>query len=289
MFSGGLTYEGEAGAIAGDERRLGDALHGDTMMTWGAWIFMAAWILGMGVSVAFVSELYGFRSFSRLGHADKAVRARFLGTDFWREGTSKQRCLRILTPSSRVAHFLINVTDRDLPDSLNGQYLWLCWDADRGTGGKRFSPKGTPAALVSDDGWVMHGMLKSRDARLLADEGIPVEKAHVQTAGVETTEVEAAVVEAAVVQTAGPETAAAEGQAPRTLRLWDPRSAWPLFMRPSAPALAALTVACGALLTCDIPGFWRWATAITGVLAGCALVILSTIHESLLPPEEKAR
>lgn len=111
------------GAIAGDERRLGDALHGDTMMTWGAWICMTAWILGTGVSVAFVSELYGFRSFSRLGHADKAVRARFLGTDFWREGAGKQRCLRMLTPSSRVAHFLINVTDRDLPDSLNGQHL----------------------------------------------------------------------------------------------------------------------------------------------------------------------
>lgn len=267
------------GAIAGDESSLGAVLHGHTMSTMGTWTCMSAWIFGMGFSVAVVSQLYGFRSFSRLGRTDKAVRAKILGPDFWREGSRKERCLRVLTPSSRVAHFLIDVTDRDLPDSLKGQHLWLCWDAHRGAAGKRFSAKSTPAALVSDDGWVMHGMLKSRDAKLLSDEGVLVEKAHVGNAPVET----------APVETAVPERAAAGAQATRTLRLWDPRSAWPLFMRPSALALAALPVACGALLTCDITVVWRWTTAIAGVVVGIALAILSTIHEPLRPPEENAR
>ncbi|MDT0460644.1 hypothetical protein RM550_33800 [Streptomyces sp. DSM 41527] len=286
------------GALAGDERSLGAVLHGNTMSTMGTWASMTAWILGMGFSVRVVWELYGFRSFSRLGRDDKAVRAKVLGPDFWREGSKKEQCLKILTPSSRVAHFLINVTDRDLPDSLNGQQLWLCWDAHRGSGGKRFSPKSTPAALVSDDGWVMHGMLKSRDAKLLADEGVPVEKAHAGMAHVEET---ADVATAGVEETAGPEKtvkivktvpeqAVAEAKAAtRTLRLWDPRSAWPLFIRPSALAPAALLIACGALLTCDIPVFWRWTTAIAGVVVGLAVALLSTIHQPLRPAKENAR
>ncbi|MEU6326325.1 hypothetical protein ABZ851_03380 [Streptomyces sp. NPDC047049] len=278
------------GALAGDERSLGAVLHGNTMSAMGTWTCMSAWILGMGFSVAVVSERYGLRSFSRLGRTDKAIRAKFLGPDFWREGSRKEQCLRMLTPSSRVAHFLIDVTDRDLPDSLNGQHLWLCWDAHRGAGGRRFSSKSTPAALVSDDGWVMHGMLKSRDAKLLADEGVPVEKAHVGFPHVEeTADGEAADVETADPEKAVPEKAAAGRPAARTLRLWDPRSAWPLFIHPSALALAALLVACGALLTCDITVFWRWTTAIAGLVIGLALAILSTIHGPLLPPEEKAR
>ncbi|MFG2528354.1 hypothetical protein [Streptomyces sp. NPDC048516] len=122
--------------------------------------------------MAVVAERYGLRSFSRLGHADKAVRARFLGPGLWRQDAGKEQCLRMLTPSSRIAHFLIDVTDRDLPDSLKGQRLWLCWEAHRGAGGQRFPSKSTQAALVSDDDWVMHGMLRNRDAELLASEGI---------------------------------------------------------------------------------------------------------------------
>ncbi|WP_328385886.1 hypothetical protein OHS81_18700 [Streptomyces sp. NBC_00400] len=137
---------------------------------------------------------------------------------------------------------------------------------------------------------LMHGMLKSRDAKLLSDEGVPVEKAQAGTAHVEkTADVETADVETAGSEKAVPEKAAAEAQATRTLRLWDPRSAWPLFMRPSALTLAALLVACGALLTCDITVVWRWTTAIAGVVVGIALAILSTIHEPLRPPEENAR
>ncbi|MGW7490867.1 hypothetical protein [Streptomyces sp. NPDC054786] len=256
------------GAIAGDERTLGHALQGDTMSTTGTWIFMSVWILGMGLSVAAVSVRYGFRSFSRLGHADKAVRAVCLGPGFWRQGSSKERCLRMVSPSSRTAHFLVNVTERELPDSLNGQHLWLCWDAHRGTGGKRFSPSSTPAALVSDDGWVMHGMLKAGDAKLLAAEGISVEKADVETAG--------------------PEKAADEGRGTRALRLWDPRSAWPLFVPPLALTLSVLLISCGVLLTCDIPSLWRWVTGIGGVVAGFALAYFFTVHESLLSPEKNA-
>ncbi|MFF3748220.1 hypothetical protein [Streptomyces kronopolitis] len=252
------------GAIAGDERSLGHDVRGDTMSTVSAWLFIGAWLVGVGLSLAAVSLRFGFRSFSRLRRADRAVRARCMGPDFWRQGSSKERCLKMVTASSRTAHFLISVTERELHESLNGQQLWLCWDARRGTGGKRFSPRSTPAALVSDDGWVMHGMLKVEDAKLLATEGVSVEKADVGTAVAEE--------------------AASERGAKRHLHLWDPRSAWPLFVSPAALTLAVLLIACAALLTCDISGFWRWTTGIGGVIAGSALAYFLTIHESLLSP-----
>ncbi|MGP3981240.1 hypothetical protein [Streptomyces sp. KR80] len=245
------------GAIAGDERSLGHALQGETMSMAGVWLAIGAWIFGMGLSAAALSVRYGFRSFSRLGNADKAIRARCMGPGFWRQGSSKERCLRIVTASSRTAHFLVNVTERDLPDSLNGQHLWLCWDARRGTGGKRLSPSSTPAALISDDGWVMHGMLKVDDAKLLAAEGVSVEKAD------------------------------AEGREASALHVWDPRAAWPLLVTPLVLTLYALLIACGVLLTCDIPSVWRWVTGIVGVIGGLALAYAFTAHDSL-PSSAKA-
>ncbi|MEU8679931.1 hypothetical protein [Streptomyces sp. NPDC048611] len=240
----------QLGAIAGDERRLGDALRGDALPVKMVWLLLGAWAVGMGLTLAAVSNHCGFRSFTRLGKADKAVRARCLGPDFWRGDATKERCLKMVTASSRTAHFLVNVTEEELPDSLNGRHLWLCWDARRGTGGKSLSPKSTPAALISDDGWVRHGMLKVDDARLLADEGVAVDSAGV-----------------------------AKAEAPRALRLWDPRSAWLLYVPRAALTSAALLIACGALLTWDIPGFWRWVTGFGGLVAGGALTYFSTMHE----------
>ncbi|MFF8312614.1 hypothetical protein [Streptomyces lydicus] len=256
------------GAIAGDEHSLGHALRGDAMSTVGTWLFLGAWLLGLGLSVAAVSVRFGFRSFSRPGTADKTVRARCLGPDFWRQGSSKQRCLKMVTASSRTAHFLISVTERDLPDSVNGQHLWLCWDARRRTDGKRFSQRSTPAALISDDGWVMHGMLKVEDAELLSAEGVSVEKADAGTAGAEK--------------------AAAEGGVTRVLRLWDPWSVWPLFVPPLALLFSVLLLACAALLTCDIPTLWRWVTGIGGVVAGFGFAYFFTVRESQPRPAREA-
>ncbi|MCF3143888.1 hypothetical protein [Streptomyces platensis] len=233
------------GALAGDERRLGDALEGATMRTGTAWIVGLAWAAGIVVSVVGLFQRHGFRSFSRLGRADMAVRGEYLGPDSWRRDDSKQPCLKIVTGSARTAHFLATVMADHVPDSVTGQYLWLCWDARRGADGGRFSGGVTPAALVSDDGWVMHGMLNADDAQMMAAEGVAVGKA---TAG--------------------------NGE-PRALRLWDPYSAWPLYMPPAVPLLAAVLIGCGALLTFDIPGGWRWATGITGAVVGLALCHLA--------------
>ncbi|GGN40971.1 hypothetical protein GCM10012285_19670 [Streptomyces kronopolitis] len=229
------------GAVAGDERSLGDALDGATMGTGRVWIIGVAWAAGIVLSVVVLSVRRGFRSFSRLGPADRAVRGKCLGPDLWRRDSAEEQCLKIVTASSRTAHFLADVTEEHVPDSLTGQHLWLCWDARRGAGGGRFSAGATPAALVSDDGWVMHGMLKADDAQMLAGEGIAVEK----TVG--------------------------GNSEPRPLRLWDPHSAWLLYVAPSALVLGAVLIGCAALLTFDITGVWRWATGIAGAVAGLAL------------------
>ncbi|MFE9141799.1 hypothetical protein [Streptomyces tubercidicus] len=229
------------GALAGDQRSLGEALEGATMGTGRVWIVGIAWAAGIVLSVIGISLRHGFRSFSRLGHADMAVRGTCLGPDLWRRDSAKEHCLKVVTASSRTAHFLAGVTAEHVPDSLKGQHLWLCWDARRGAEGGRFSGGATPAALVSDDGWAMHGMLKADDAQMMATEGVPVEKA-----------------------------AVGNGE-PRALRLWDPHSAWLLYVPPSALVNAAVLIGCAALLTFDITGIWRWATGLTGLVAGLSL------------------
>ncbi|MFG2140364.1 hypothetical protein [Streptomyces sp. NPDC048650] len=249
----------DLGAIAGDESSLGDDLAGDTMGAFGRWITTFAWICGIVLSVAGLSLRHGFRSFSRLGGADMAVRGRCTGPGYWRRDSAKERCLLFVTESSRTAHFLIGVTERQLPDSLNDQRLWLCWGAPRGTGGRLFSPSSTSAALVSDDGWVMHGMLKVDDAKPLAAEGVSVERAGGEGKG-----------------DSGP------------LRLWDPRSAWPLFVHPAGFALAALFLACAALLTYDLSGVWRWGTGIGGAVAAFAFGCVATAAPHLPPSERNA-
>ncbi|MFG2098164.1 hypothetical protein [Streptomyces sp. NPDC048612] len=231
----------ELGALAGDERSLGEALKGATMGTGGTWIAVIVWAAGIVLSLVGLSMRRGFRSFSRLGHADMAVRGKCLGPDLWRRDSAEEQCLKVVTASSRTAHFLADVTEEHVPDSLKGQHLWLCWDARRGAGGGRLSGGSTPAALVSDDGWVMHGMLKADDARMMAAEGVSVEKA-----------------------------AAGNGE-PRALRLWDPRSAWLLYVAPSVLMLAVALIGCAALLTFDITGVWRWVTGAAGAVAGLSL------------------
>ncbi|MFJ9408347.1 hypothetical protein [Streptomyces sp. NPDC101393] len=232
----------ELGALAGDERSLGDELEGSTMRAGLIWLVGVVWAAGIVLSVVVLSLRRGFSSFSRLGRADMAVRGQCLGPDVFRQGASEDPCLKFVTAWSRTAHFLADVTAEHVPDSLKGQYLWLCWDARQGASGRRFSAGSTPAALVSDGGWVMHGMLKADDAQLMAAEGVSVEKAE-----------------------------AAQNAESRALRLWDPHSAWLLYMAPSVLVLATVLIGCAALLTFDITGVWRWVTGIAGAVAGLAL------------------
>ncbi|WP_405838983.1 hypothetical protein OG528_15055 [Streptomyces platensis] len=233
------------GAIAGDEQSLGEVLAGATMTTGRLWIVGGAWAAGIILSVVGVSQRYGFRSFSRLGGTDMAVRGKCLGAGFWQRDSHKEQCLKIVTASSRTAHFLVPVTEDQVPESLKGQHLWLCWDARHGAEDGRATGS-TAAALVSDDGWVMHGKLKADDARMMAAEGVPVDKA------------------------------AAKSGEPRSLRLWDPRSAWPLHLAPSALVLAVVLIGCAALLTLDITGVWRWGIGLAGAVTGLALGWVAT-------------
>ncbi|QTZ92381.1 hypothetical protein [Streptomyces auratus] len=228
------------GALAGDEHSLGAALEGSTMTTGRTWIVGTAWAAGIVLSVIGLSLRHGFRSFSRLGGADMAVRGTCQGAGFWQRDSHKEQCLKIVTASSRTAHFLVPVTEDQVPAPLKGQHLWLCWDATSGAEDGRSAAGATAAALVSDDGWVMHGKLKADDARMMAAEGVSVDKA-----------------------------AARHGE-PRALRLWNPHSAWPLYLAPSALVLATVLIGCAALLTLDITGIWRWVIGLAGAVTGLA-------------------
>jgi len=229
------------GAIAGDEHSLGEVLQGSTMTTGRLWIVGITWAAGVVLSVIGLSLRHGFRSFSRLGGAGMAVRGKLLGAGFWQRDSHKEQCLKIVTASSRTAHFLIPVTEEQVPASRKGQQLWLCWDAPPDAEGGGSAAGGTAAALVSDDGWVMHGKLKADDARMMAAEGVSIDKA------------------------------AAGNRDPRALRLWDPHSAWPLYLAPSAMVFATVLIGCTALLTFDITGVWRWGTGLAGAATGLAL------------------
>ncbi|MER5947724.1 hypothetical protein ABT127_16850 [Streptomyces sp. NPDC001904] len=236
----------ELGAVAGDESSLGWALRGFTMPTAGRWIAGIAWAAGVALSLIGISLNYGLHSSSRRRSAAMAVRGTCQGPGMFQRGNKRQVCLKVVTASSRTAHLLVSVAEDHLPESLMGQELWLCFDVRRDVGDDRSSESLAPAALVSDDGWAMHGMLHPDDARMMAAEGNPVEKT------------------------------GAGKSSPRALRLWDPRSSWPLYVSRTVLHLAAAFIGCAALLTFDATGVWRWTIGIAGVAAGLTVCVLVT-------------
>ncbi|WP_353940654.1 hypothetical protein ABII15_02885 [Streptomyces sp. HUAS MG91] len=156
----------ELGAVAGDEDSLGSALGGFTLRAAVRWVLGVARAAGVVLSLVGISLTYGLRSFSRPGGTTMAVRVTFLGAGMFLRESKKQVCLKVVTASSRTAHFLVSVTEEHVPASLVGQPLWLGWDARRGTESGRSSGGDTSAALVSDDGCVMHGMNHPDDDRV---------------------------------------------------------------------------------------------------------------------------
>ncbi|WP_159054812.1 hypothetical protein [Streptomyces dysideae] len=228
------------GAVAGGERSLGSELRGETMPAYMRWLFVAAWVLSCIAAVSHVSTKHGFRSYSRLGKKDKGIRGHYtrvggLGASAEHGSQGKDIYLEIRTDAGRV-YFRTNFRKRGLPEVMEGQQLWLCWDAQRGARGSRISPSRTPAALVFDTGLVVHGMVSVDEARLLNDSGFSVEK--LGTSPIED----------------------------RMFRLFDFRSQWPLFVEPLVLQTCVVVIACAALLTFDVATGWRWAAGIVGFL-----------------------
>ncbi|WP_353945085.1 hypothetical protein ABII15_28325 [Streptomyces sp. HUAS MG91] len=236
----------ELGAVAGDEDSLGWAVRGFTMQPSKRWFAVILWAAGIGLSVISISRNYMPRSSSRRRGTALAVRGTLQGPGLFRRGGKRQTCLKVVTASSRTAHFLIPIAEDHLPGSLTGQELWLCFDVRRGAGNTPSSESPAPAALVSDDGWVMHGMLHPDDAHMMAAEGCSVEKT------------------------------GARNSDPRALWLWDPRSAWLLYVPRTVLLLTAALIACAALLTFDVTGVWRWMIGLSGAAAGLTVCVLVT-------------
>ncbi|MGV9248612.1 hypothetical protein [Streptomyces sp. NPDC003710] len=231
------------GAVAGDDRSLGWKLRGETMPAYMRWFLVAASVLGWFVAVNYLSAKHGFRAFSRLGKKDKAIRGSYtrVGGHFDTAGEEKVlrgKYLEISTDAGRLC-FYTDTGKNGLPEVMTDRQLWLCWDAQRGARGSRIAPSTTPAALVFDTGLVVHGMMRVADARSVNGSAVSVEKL---------------------------------GPAPkedRSLRLFDPRSQWPLYMPSLGLQACVVVIACAALLTFDVPTGWRWAAGIVGFLGAC--------------------
>lgn len=203
------------------------------------WLFVAAWILSCVGAVRHVSSKHGFRRYSRLGQEDKVIRGQY--TRVGGPGTAghgsegKDVYLEIRTDAGWV-HFRAGAGKHALPGPMEGQHLWLCWDAHRGVRGSRISPSRTPAALVFDTGLVVHGMVSVDEARSLNDRGVSVEKLSPTL------------------------------RENRPVRLVDFRSQWPLFVSSSVLQASVVVIACAALLTFDVATGWRYAAGIVGFL-----------------------
>ncbi|WP_146067929.1 hypothetical protein [Streptomyces sp. Ru72] len=231
------------GAVAGDERKLGTELRGEVMPAYLRWGCIALWTLGVLVVFNVVSRKHGFRAFSRLGDGDKAVRGRYVRTgQYHHEGAGGRgeprngKYLEIQTDAGWI-HFLTDLSDHGLPEEMEGQRLWLCWDARRGSRGGRFSADRAPAALVFDSDWVIHGMLNVVKAEKLTNVGFSVEKL------------------------------SSPGETNRLLRVFDPRAKWLLSISPLFLSLCFVATVCAAVLTLDLEILWRWVAGGVGVLS----------------------
>ncbi|MFH0519048.1 hypothetical protein ACHBTE_18005 [Streptomyces sp. M41] len=252
--------EPRLGAVAGDERSLGAELRGETMPAYLRWLFVAAWVLSCVAAVGHVSAKHGFRSYARLGKQDKAIRGQYTrvggpGVFAGPGSQGKDVYLEIRTDSGWV-HFRTGVGKHVLPEVMEGQQLWLCWDAHRGVRGSRISPSRTSAALVFDTGLVVHGMVSVDEMRSLSDSGVSVGRLSPPPRG------------------------------DRSLQLFDPRSQWPLLVEPLALQTCVVVIACASVLTFDVTTGWRWAAGIVGFL-GAFAASGSYVSEDA-PPERAA-
>ncbi|MFF0303604.1 hypothetical protein ACFYTV_23260 [Streptomyces sp. NPDC004562] len=236
----------ELGAVAGDERSLGAELRGETMPAYLRWAFVAAWGLSCLGAVSHMSTSHGFRSFSRLGEKDRAIRGRYKRVALFdprgrRESSGGPTRLEIQTDAG-IARFHTITGSRSLPELVEHEPLWVSWDAHRGARSSRFSPSMTPAALVFDHGLVLHGMMKVEEAQALDSGSVSLGKV------------------------------ATMPQGNRRLRLFDVRAQWPSYVDPFMFQICAVVIASAALMTFDVANGWRWTAGVVAFLGVWAAV-----------------
>ncbi|MEU1854081.1 hypothetical protein ABZ499_33680 [Streptomyces sp. NPDC019990] len=238
----------QLGAVAGSEKDLEHELDGGTLPDRVVLLLLIGWGVGLCVVAALAYTENGFRSFARLQEGDHHIRARIVQVAQFQQASSeversasKSQSLLLDTAAGNV-HFLVNITEQDLSESVKGEQIWLCWDGRRGANVRRFSPRVTPAVLVSDHNWVMHGMLPVIEGQRLA----------------------------AANFSSTPNVIDSTSES-RPLHVWNPYSKWSLYMSPLTLGLLALLIAGAALMTFSVPSGWRWAVGVAGPLGSALL------------------
>ncbi len=243
------------GAVQGKPGPLRASLAGAPLAPGARTALLLIWLLGAG----FLGGLQflhsgGFRTLTRWTKHDRAVRGRCTGDGIsqltpateqsGRKGaSSKLDQLVIATDGGEVRFVLDGATD-GYAEQLGAEPLWLCWRARQKAGQQL-----TPAVLVGDSGWALHGQMVLTEAERLAEHN----------------------------ETAIPGGAGAPVAPQRQARSWDPHAGWPLRAGRGAMIAAALALVLAGLLATTSLGAARWWAAAGGVLCLLGAVAAETL------------
>ncbi|MDI3423761.1 hypothetical protein [Streptomyces luteolus] len=232
----------QLGALQWGSPELLAEVDGQTLSWFPRLVLAFLLLAAVGAALSTVRDQFGWRSFARLGDDGRSLRGQCAEAGRDRRAPDGEvvrpvrRAVLKVRAEAGTVYFLAPFPVRNVPESVSGENLWLCWAKLR----RQSSKVTTPAVLVFDSGLVVHGKLAAPDVAKL-----------------ETTSGMSAQWDARADQD-------------RKLSLWDPQSLWPQSVSPFFLGLATLVIACAGLLAFDLDGGWRWAVGVVGVLAALA-------------------
>ncbi len=262
------------GAVQGKPGPLRASLDGAPLTPGARTALLLIWLLGAGFLGGLqILHSGGFRTLTRWTKHDRAVRGRCTGdgisqlapaTDTGagtgteqsgRKGTSTKLDQLVITTDGGEVRFVLDDATDGYAEQLGAEPLWLCWRARQ-----KAAQQLTPAVLVGDSGWALHGQMVLTEAERLAENN----------------------------ETAIPGGTGAPVDAQREARAWDPRAGWPLRVGRGATTAAALALVLAGLLATTSLGAGRWWAAAGGVLCVLGAVAAETLSTAWRATEPNA-
>ncbi|MFJ3949068.1 hypothetical protein ACIPXV_03215 [Streptomyces libani] len=242
------------GAVQGKPGPLRASLEGAPLAPGARTALLLIWLLGAG----FLGGLQflhsgGFWTLTRWTKHDRTVRGRCTADGIsqlapateqsGRKGASRKLDQLVIATDGGEVRFVLDGATDGYAEQLGAEPLWLCWRARQKAGQQL-----TPAVLVGDSGWALHGQMVLTEAERLAEN-----------------------------ETATPGGAAAPVDAQREVQAWDPRAGWPLRAGRGAMIAAAVALVLAGLLATTSLGAARWWAAAGGVLCLLGAVAAETL------------